>query len=57
MVDKVSADVNRVLANPELHTRLVDLGIIVKGSSPAAFADVVKVDWAEAIRASNIRLD
>lgn len=60
VVDKVSADVNRVLANPELHTRLVDLGIIVKGSSPAAFADVVKVEqtyWAEAIRASNIRLD
>ncbi|AQV97162.1 ABC transporter substrate-binding protein [Cupriavidus necator] len=60
VVDKVSADVNRVLANPELHARLVELGMVVKGSSPKAFAEVVKVEqtyWAEAIRASNIRLD
>ncbi|WP_244223062.1 tripartite tricarboxylate transporter substrate binding protein [Cupriavidus lacunae] len=60
VVDKVSADVNRVLANPELHARLVELGMVVKGSSPKAFAEVVKVEqtyWAEAIRASSIRLD
>lgn len=60
IVDKVSADVNRVLTNADLRARMVDLGIVLKGSSPAAFADVVKVEqayWAEAIRASNIRLD
>ncbi|WP_354682411.1 tripartite tricarboxylate transporter substrate-binding protein [Cupriavidus necator] len=60
VIDKVSADVNRVLASPELRARMVQLGILVKGSSPAAFADVVKAEqtyWAEALRASNIRLD
>lgn len=60
IVDKVSADVNKVLANADLRTRMTDLGILLKGSSPAAFATVVKAEqeyWAEAIRAANIQLD
>ncbi|QBY51265.1 tripartite tricarboxylate transporter substrate binding protein [Cupriavidus oxalaticus] len=60
IVDKVSVDVNRVLTNADLRARMVDLGILLKGSSPAAFTDVVKQEqayWAEAIRASDIRLD
>lgn len=60
IVEKVSADVNRTLANPDFRARMVDLGIVLKGSTPAAFADVVKAEqiyWAEAIRASDIRLD
>ncbi|MFJ4290966.1 tripartite tricarboxylate transporter substrate-binding protein [Cupriavidus sp. NPDC089707] len=60
IVDKVSVDVNRVLTNADLRARMVELGILLKGSSPAAFAGVVKQEqayWAEAIRASDIRLD
>jgi tripartite-type tricarboxylate transporter receptor subunit TctC len=60
IVEKVSADVNRTLANPDFRARMVDLGIVLKGSTPAAFAEVVKAEqayWAEAIRASDIRLD
>ncbi|MGN5478289.1 Bug family tripartite tricarboxylate transporter substrate binding protein [Cupriavidus basilensis] len=60
IVEKVSADVNRTLTNPDFRTRMVDLGIVLKGSTPSAFAEVVKSEqayWAEAIRASDIRLD
>jgi tripartite-type tricarboxylate transporter receptor subunit TctC len=56
----VSADVNRTLTNPDFRARMVDLGIVLKGSTPSAFSDVVKAEqayWAEAIRASDIRLD
>ena len=60
MVDKISRDVNRVIVSDALRARLVDMGIIVKGSTPSAFADVVKAEqeyWADAIRAANIRLE
>lgn len=51
---------NRVIVSDALRARLVDMGIIVKGSTPSAFADVVKAEqeyWADAIRAANIRLE
>ncbi|GMG92710.1 tripartite tricarboxylate transporter substrate binding protein [Cupriavidus metallidurans] len=60
VVDKISRDVNRVIVSDALRARLVDMGIIVKGSTPSAFADVVRAEqeyWADAIRAANIRLE
>ncbi len=60
IVEKVSAERQRTLTNADFRTRMVDLGIVLKGSTPSAFAEVVKSEqtyWAEAIRASDIRLD
>lgn len=60
LVEKISADVNRVLESADLRARMTDIGVLLKGSSPTAFAGVVKAEqvyWADAIRAADIHLD
>ncbi|WP_354685134.1 tripartite tricarboxylate transporter substrate binding protein [Cupriavidus necator] len=60
IVDKFSADVNRILAQPDVRKRMNDLGIVLTGSTPDAFAQVVQADyarWGKVIRVNNIRLD
>ncbi len=59
IVDKIGADINRVLAEPDLRTRMLEnFGWALKGSTPAEFADVTRSDydfWGEAIQAANLR--
>jgi tripartite-type tricarboxylate transporter receptor subunit TctC len=60
LVDKLSSDVNAVLAQAELRARMTEIGVVLKGSQPAAFAEVVKADqayWSEVIRVADVRLD
>ncbi|KWR78864.1 Bug family tripartite tricarboxylate transporter substrate binding protein [Cupriavidus sp. IDO] len=60
IVDKFSADVNRVLAQPDIKARMNDLGIVLTGSTPDAFNQTVQSDyarWGKVIRTRNIRLD
>jgi len=61
VVEKIAADIGRVLAQPEMRARMLEnLGLVLKGSTPAAFAEVVKADydyWGEAIRAANVRVE
>ncbi|WP_454738444.1 Bug family tripartite tricarboxylate transporter substrate binding protein [Cupriavidus necator] len=60
IVDKFSVDVNRILAQPDVRKRMNDLGIVLTGSTPDAFAQVVQADyvrWGKVIRTNNIRLD
>jgi tripartite-type tricarboxylate transporter receptor subunit TctC len=60
IVDKFSADVNRVLAQPDIKAHMNDLGIVLTGSTPDAFNQTVQSDyarWGKVIRTRNIRLD
>ncbi|MFS8978506.1 tripartite tricarboxylate transporter substrate binding protein [Cupriavidus necator] len=60
IIEKISADVETVMAAPEIRQRMADLGLIVKTSRPAAFAAVAKADqayWGGVIKEYNIRLD
>ncbi|WP_454736647.1 Bug family tripartite tricarboxylate transporter substrate binding protein [Cupriavidus necator] len=60
IIEKISADVETVMAAPEIRQRMADLGLIVKTSPPAAFAAVAKADqayWGGVIKEYNIRLD
>jgi tripartite-type tricarboxylate transporter receptor subunit TctC len=60
IVDKLSAEVAKALAAPEVRKRLTDIGLEPIASTPAEFAAVVKSDyekWGRVIRAANIRLD
>jgi tripartite-type tricarboxylate transporter receptor subunit TctC len=60
IVDKISADVETVMAAPDIRQRLGDLGLIVKTTQPAAFAAATKADqvyWGNVIKDHNIRLD
>jgi len=60
IVDKLSADVAKVLAIPEVHKRLTEIGLEPVGTTPAEFAAVVRRDyekWGHVIRNANIKLD
>ncbi|WP_265919654.1 Bug family tripartite tricarboxylate transporter substrate binding protein [Cupriavidus nantongensis] len=60
IVDKISADVETVMAAPDIRQRLADLGLIVKTTQPAAFAATTRADqayWGNVIKENNIRLD
>jgi len=60
IVEKVSADVNAILASNDVRGRMAELGVIVKGTRPAEFAAVTSADhryWASLIRKLDLRLD
>ncbi|GAA5236851.1 tripartite tricarboxylate transporter substrate binding protein [Verticiella sediminum] len=53
-------DVAGVLAQPEVRSKLAELGVTPVGSSPAEWNDFIRQDiqrWTEVARASGIRLD
>ncbi len=54
IVEKVAADVETVLAAPEIRQRMAELGLIARTARPAAFAALAKADqayWGNVIRA------
>jgi tripartite-type tricarboxylate transporter receptor subunit TctC len=59
IVEKVGADINQVLTQTELRTRMLEnFGWALKGGTPAEFAEIVRSDyeyWGDAIRAANLR--
>ncbi len=60
IVDKYAADVNRVLAAPAVRQRMNDMGVVLTGSTPDAFAQTLRADyarWGKVIRTRNIRLE
>lgn len=60
VVEKFSADVNRVLAMPAVRGRMSEMGVVLMGSTPDAFGDTMRSDyarWGKVIRTRNIRLD
>ncbi|MEJ8858804.1 tripartite tricarboxylate transporter substrate binding protein [Variovorax robiniae] len=60
IVEQISRDANGIVADPALRRRMAEIGIVFKGTSPAAFAELLKVDqayWAQAIRDANVKLD
>ncbi len=60
IVERIAAETAKVLAIPEVRTRLMDLGLTPIGDTPAQFAATVKSDfdkWGAAIRAANIKLE
>ncbi len=60
IVDKLAADIARVLAMPDIRAKLENIGLEPVGMGPTEFAAVVKNDhakWGEVIRNANIKLD
>ena len=60
IVEKVSADTARVLAMPDVRSRLIALGLEPIGNTPAEFSVIVKQDydkWGKVIRDAKIKLD
>ena len=60
VVEKLNAELNRILKMPDVIERLNNLGAEIIGGSPQAFADHIAVEiprWATVIKAAGIRLE
>jgi tripartite-type tricarboxylate transporter receptor subunit TctC len=58
IIDKISRDTARVLAEDDLRAKLADIGVIVMGNSPAEFSAAIKTElvlWAKLIKEIGIR--
>ena len=60
IVNKVAAEVRRVLALPDIKQRVTDLGFDVIASTPEEFAVQVKFEierWGKVIKAAGIKAE
>ena len=60
LVERLSADANRVLADPEVRSRMIALGADPRGNTPEEFARFIRDDqakWAKLMRDTGIKPD
>jgi len=60
IVDKVSADTQAVLREPQMRERIIERGGIPDPMTPQAYADFIKAEvakWGEVARIAKVRLD
>ncbi len=60
IVQRLNAEMNKVLADPAIKARFLTLGFEITGGTPAEFAAVVESEsrrWAKVIRDANLRVE
>jgi tripartite-type tricarboxylate transporter receptor subunit TctC len=60
VVEKISADVRDVLAADDVKAKLLELGAIPSGNTPAQFQELIAADtrrYAQVIKDKNITVD
>jgi len=60
VVERINAEVNRALRDPELITKFAQQGIVPAGGTPAEFQRTIATDirnWTETARAANIKAE
>ena len=60
IVERLSAEVNRILKSPEINARLTGMGANVMGTTPQEFSAFMKAEiekWAPVVKRANIVLD
>ena len=60
VIDRVNADVNRLLKQPDIADTLAKQGLQATGGTPAALAELTKSDlerWSAVVRAAKIQAD
>jgi tripartite-type tricarboxylate transporter receptor subunit TctC len=60
IVEKISADVRAVLAEPEMRKRIIDRGAIPDPLTPQQAADFIRTDtakWGEVARVANVKVE
>jgi tripartite-type tricarboxylate transporter receptor subunit TctC len=58
VVDRVNADMNRIVSDPAIRERFAQLGFETAGGTPADFAAVVQSEarkWSQVIREANVK--
>jgi len=59
-VERLSTEITKLLANPEIRKFYADQGTISQGSTPMAFGAVIKADidkWAQVIKVAKVKVD
>ena len=59
-VERLSTEITKLLANPEIRKFYADQGTISQGSTPIAFGAVIKADidkWAQVIKVAKVKVD
>ena len=57
IVDKLQQEIAAAVKSPDIKARLLELGIVPEGDSPASFAAYVKADiakWKRVIEQANV---
>jgi tripartite-type tricarboxylate transporter receptor subunit TctC len=60
IVEKISADVHAAMDAPGFRTRMQEVAIVLRGTTPAAFTALMKEEyayWAEVIRIADVHLE
>ena len=60
LVEKIYQDVSRIVAEPDMTRRLLEMGGVINNSSPQVFKTVIDSEvknWSEAVRLSGARVD
>ena len=60
VVNRLNADILKVLAQPDVRERLTAQGIEIRTSSPAEFAAIIRADaeiWAKVVKATGTRIE
>ena len=60
IVDKLSAEVQKIVKTPAMNKRLTEMGLMPAGTTPQEMADALKKDtpaWAAIAKSANIKLD
>jgi tripartite-type tricarboxylate transporter receptor subunit TctC len=60
MVNQLNAAINRMVRQPEARERLLSLGSVPVGGTPAALGDYLKFEiarWAKVVRDAGIKLE
>jgi tripartite-type tricarboxylate transporter receptor subunit TctC len=60
IVERVSADIQKVLADPQFRERIVERGAIPDPRTPQAYTEFIRVEiekWKDVAKAANVKLD
>jgi tripartite-type tricarboxylate transporter receptor subunit TctC len=60
IVDRLNAELNRIVRLPEVADKFAEQGVTPTGSTPEAFAQLIAAEirqWSETARAANIRVE
>jgi tripartite-type tricarboxylate transporter receptor subunit TctC len=60
VLDRLNAELNKIIATPAMRDRMIGLGYEPVGGTPDAFAKFIQSElakWAPVVKAANVRID
>ncbi len=57
IVDRLSTEINKIIQSPEGRTKMLEMGLLATGTTPAEFAEIIRRDtprWGEVFKGTGI---